>query len=132
METISFGGNNTKTRVKTYKDVSIGQPIVMQAIHSIAEFEAARQRHDVVVFDFYATWCGPCKALAPQLEALAAASVGKAGFYKVDVDDLQTVADLYQISAMPTILILKKGQVFGRVQGANLAAIQDYVRKATA
>lgn len=104
----------------------------MHSIHSISEFEAARDRNAVVVLDFYATWCGPCKALAPQIEALATAFAGRAAFYKVDVDELQTLADLYQISAMPTIIILKQGKVFGRVQGANLKAIQDYVQKAVA
>lgn len=58
------------------------------------------------VIDFYATWCGPCKALSPVLEEVAALYEGQVDIYKVNVDDEQELASLFQIRSVPTLLFI--------------------------
>lgn len=66
-----------------------------------------------VVCDFWATWCGPCRMLAPVFEEVSEKFTGKAVFVKVDVDDedSEDAARKYQISSIPNILVFKNGQV---------------------
>jgi thioredoxin 1 len=64
----------------------------------------------VTVVDFFATWCGPCKMLAPVLEGLSNEMEGKAKFIKVDIDQSLDLANEYQISSVPTMIIFKDGQ----------------------
>lgn len=61
------------------------------------------------VVDFYASWCGPCHALAPRLDRLAEIYKGKVQFYKVDVDDNRELASAYGIRSIPTLLFFKNG-----------------------
>ena len=72
------------------------------------EFEAAISK-GVVVVDFNATWCGPCKMLAPVLEELSEEMSGKAAFYAMDVDDNQGVALRFSISSIPYVAVFKDG-----------------------
>lgn len=72
------------------------------------EFEAAIGQ-GVVVVDFNATWCGPCKMLAPVLEELSEEMSGKAAFYAMDVDDNQGVALRFGISSIPYVAVFKDG-----------------------
>ncbi len=71
-----------------------------------------------VLVDFYATWCGPCKAMAPAIEAVGKEVQGKARVLKIDVDKNQAVAAAYQIQAVPTLLIFKNGKVVWKHAGA--------------
>jgi len=64
-----------------------------------------------VLVDFFATWCGPCKMLAPALEQLATQYQGRVKILKVDVDESGDLAQQYNITAVPTLLLFKKGQV---------------------
>ncbi|WP_160692164.1 thioredoxin [Clostridium sp. C2-6-12] len=64
----------------------------------------------VTVVDFFATWCGPCKMLAPVLEGLAGEMEGKVKFIKVDIDQSLDLANEFQISSVPTMIIFKDGQ----------------------
>jgi thioredoxin 1 len=86
-----------------------------------------------VVVDFFATWCGPCKAVSPLVEKLSD-SVTSVKFYKVDVDELSTVAADNGISAMPTFLFYKNGEKQDKltVRGANPPAIQQAVAEISA
>ena len=70
-------------------------------ISSYAEFEKTLSSNTCVIADFYADWCGPCKAIAPTFEALCAAESkpGKVAFVKVDVDRQQEIARQYSVSA---------------------------------
>lgn len=70
-----------------------------------------------VVVDFYATWCGPCKMLAPMMDAQADAFAGKIKFLKVNVDESQALAREYQIQAIPTVLFFKDGKLVDRIVG---------------
>ena len=63
----------------------------------------------LVVIDFFATWCGPCKMISPKIEAMAG-EMSNVVFLKVDVDEAEDVAQEYNISAMPTFIFLKNGQ----------------------
>ncbi|OOM06646.1 thioredoxin [Clostridium saccharobutylicum] len=64
----------------------------------------------IVLVDFFATWCGPCKMLAPVLEGLSSELEGKAKIIKVDIDQSPDLADQFQISSVPTMIIFKDGQ----------------------
>ncbi len=72
-----------------------------------------------VLVDFWATWCGPCKMIAPTIEQLASEYQGKARIGKVDIDQHQNVAMQHGIQAIPTILIFKNGEVVQRFQGVS-------------
>ena len=63
----------------------------------------------VVVVDFYATWCGPCKMLVPVFDELAEELSDKVSFFKVDVDQGMEIAQAYRISSVPSIVIFKDG-----------------------
>ena len=65
----------------------------------------------VAVVDFNATWCGPCKMLAPVLEELSAEMEGKASFYAMDVDDNPEIASQYNISSIPYVAVFKDGKL---------------------
>ena len=65
----------------------------------------------VAVVDFNATWCGPCKMLAPVLEELSAEMEGKASFYAMDVDDNPEIAAQYNISSIPYVAVFKDGKL---------------------
>ncbi len=67
-----------------------------------------------VLVDFYATWCGPCRELAPIINKLKAEYEGKAGVFKVDVDEMKELAGRYEISSIPAVLLFDKGEVVKR------------------
>jgi len=71
-----------------------------------------------VLVDFFAEWCGPCKAMAPALEQVAAELKGKVKVAKLDVDQNPEVTQRYRIQAMPTLILFKGGKVAGHHVGA--------------
>ncbi|MEG0841405.1 MAG: thioredoxin [Erysipelotrichaceae bacterium] len=81
------------------------------------EFNALLQEDGVVFVDFFATWCGPCKMLGPELEKLAEAMEGKAKVIKIDVDKEQGLAMKYQVQSVPTIMIFKNKDLVLRDAG---------------
>jgi thioredoxin 1 len=95
-----------------------------------ANFETeAMQSSQPVLVDFWAEWCGPCRALAPTIDELAGDYEGRAKIGKVDVDSNREVAAKFQIMSIPTIVIMKNGEVVKKVVGiadkADLAAAID-------
>jgi thioredoxin 1 len=70
-----------------------------------------------VLVDFWAEWCGPCKMIAPILDELADEYNGKIRIGKVNIDDYQNLAAEYRVSAIPTLLIFRQGQVAEQIVG---------------
>jgi len=71
-----------------------------------------------VLVDFWAVWCGPCKMIAPHVEALATDYAGKAKVLKLNVDEEPDIAQKYGIMSIPTLLFFKNGKVVDQVVGA--------------
>lgn len=80
------------------------------------EFETAVQE-GLVLVDFYADWCGPCKMIAPILSDLEKEYEGKAGIIKVDVDNDGELAQRYDVMSIPTLILFKDGKPVGRKTG---------------
>ena len=76
------------------------------------------KHHEVLMVDFWAEWCAPCRAIAPTLDDLARESGGKVSLAKVNVDNEPALAARYGIRSIPTILFIKGGTVVDQVIGA--------------
>lgn len=95
-----------------------------------AEFDSKVLQSDVpVLVDFWAEWCGPCKAIAPDIEAIAEEYAGRARVYKVNVDENSDLAVRYGVMSIPTLLLFRGGQVIDHMVGAEpkqrIAAMLD-------
>lgn len=88
----------------------------MKNIKSVDEFKKILSENKKVVVDFYADWCGPCKMMSPMFEA-AATEVKDVVFIKLNVDELQSIAQEFEISSIPTMILFKDGKLFEQSSG---------------
>lgn len=84
-----------------------------------ADFEKEVLQSDVpVLVDFWAVWCGPCRMIAPHVDAVAEEFAGKAKVFKVDTDAEQKIATDYNVMSIPTLIFFKDGKVADQLIGA--------------
>lgn len=110
-------------------EVEEGQVI---GVHTVDEWKLqlqnAKDSKKLIVVDFTASWCGPCRFMAPVLAEIAK-KTPELIFLKVDVDEVRPVAEEYSIEAMPTFLFLKDGEIVDKVVGASKDDLQATIAK---
>ncbi|KAI0503790.1 hypothetical protein KFK09_014733 [Dendrobium nobile] len=100
------------------------------AVHSKESWNehwtAHKNTNKLLVIDFSATWCGPCRFIEPTFKALAA-KFTEASFVKIDVDELSEVSQQWRVQAMPTFVLVKGGKEVARIVGAKESELQGKV-----
>ena len=103
-----------KTPIQSQPEKPDGKPIVL----TDASFSATVAKHKLMVVDFWAPWCGPCRMVGPIIEQLAAEYAGKVTFGKMNVDDNQTVPSSFGVQGIPTLVVFKNGEPVETLVGA--------------
>jgi len=99
---------------------------MVHVIENKTQFDEALKSKNLVVIDCFATWCGPCKLIAPKVVTMSKENED-VDFYKLDVDEVSDVAAELGIRAMPTFLLFKNGERVKEVVGANDKALKAAV-----
>ena len=95
-----------------------------------AAFRGALKEGKTIVADFWATWCGPCRMLAPVMETLSEEYADKAEFVKVDVDENPDLAREYSIMSIPCVMMFKNGELVAKNVGfAPKDAMKEFIDK---
>ncbi|TVY33411.1 Thioredoxin-like protein [Lachnellula subtilissima] len=102
------------------------------SIGSSGQFSKLLGTSNVVITDFYADWCGPCKTISPVFESLSTkySKPNRITFTKVNVDNQQEIAQQYGVSAMPTFLIFRNGSVINTIKGADTRGLTTAIENA--
>lgn len=92
----------------------------MSEVVSSADFTAkVLEAKGKVLVDFFATWCGPCRMVAPVIDEVAAEKAGEIAVYKVDIDQSPDIAQRYGVMSVPTIAVFENGQIVRQTVGAQ-------------
>ncbi len=95
-------------------------------MHGMETFNQIINSDKPVLVDFHATWCGPCKQMAPELTKFARANAEKLRVIKVDVDKNPEASGNYRIQGVPTLILFKNGKVLWRQSGAMSASQMEH------
>lgn len=104
----------TKAQLSENNRSSVSSPITL----TDSNFEQAVKENPLLVVDFWAAWCGPCRMVSPIIEQLASELAGKAAFGKLNVDENPMVSQAFGIQSIPTIAIFKNGKAIDAIIGA--------------
>ncbi|EDO45413.1 predicted protein [Nematostella vectensis] len=103
----------------------------VKEIEERAEFNSVinNTKDKLVVIDFYAEWCGPCRQIKPKFKKMALEEFKDVFFAKIDVDELEELSEDEQITAMPTFVFYKNGQKLEKLVGANEVKLRELILK---
>jgi thioredoxin 1 len=104
----------TNAQLSENKPSSVSSPITL----SDSNFEQALKENPLLVVDFWAVWCGPCRMVAPVIEQLASELAGKVVFGKLNVDENPAISRTFGIQSIPTVAIFKNGKAIDAIVGA--------------
>eukprot|EP00009_Paramoeba_aestuarina_P001783 CAMPEP_0201506572 /NCGR_PEP_ID=MMETSP0161_2-20130828/486_1 /ASSEMBLY_ACC=CAM_ASM_000251 /TAXON_ID=180227 /ORGANISM="Neoparamoeba aestuarina, Strain SoJaBio B1-5/56/2" /LENGTH=105 /DNA_ID=CAMNT_0047900707 /DNA_START=88 /DNA_END=405 /DNA_ORIENTATION=- len=100
----------------------------LKSVTDKAEYDQITKGSGLVVVDFGATWCGPCKKIAPTFASIAGEH-SDATFLKVDIDDAEEIASVLKVASVPTFIFYKDGEQVERFSGANANKLKEAVEK---
>ena len=95
----------------------------MAKVATNTNFPELLQGNNLIIVDFWATWCGPCRMLSPILDEVEEEMAGQISVVKVNVDDADEIAAQYRIMSIPTLLFFKNGQLVDKTVGAMPKAV---------
>ncbi|KAK5085907.1 thioredoxin trx1 [Lithohypha guttulata] len=121
--------STSSSQSQTPKPKRVGGVNELRSMSAYQDNVVKASGDDVVVIDFFATWCGPCKAIAPTIIKMSneEAYTDKVKFYKIDVDNTPDVAQELGIRAMPTFVLFKGGEKIGEVVGADANTLRKKI-----
>lgn len=102
------------------------QSSLVKQTETLEQFQTLIKEPKLTIVDFFATWCGPCKAISPIIEKFSE-EYKDVQFLKVDVDESTDIAREYGITAMPTFVLFKNGDAIGKIVGANPAGVKKAI-----
>ena len=99
----------------------------MKSVHTFSELTQITKPDVPILLDFYAHWCGPCKAMAPFFEQLSTKYTSVV-FAKVNVDEAEELSNFFSVTALPTFILLKNGKEIKRFSGSSRQRLEEMLK----